>query len=303
MGSDSRDCKGCHIDKESGGGSDTTILLHLSGDRKHAYGVSIPRDTMIDRPACKTADGKTIPAESYAQWNAGFSLAGPGCTIEQVETISKIPIDDSVVVNFEGFKDMVDAVGGVQVCIPQEIDDREHGIVLKAGTRTIDGNEALSYVRVRHGVGDGSDLSRIKRQQAFIASLVKAVFSARTLSSPVKVYSFLKAATKNLEFDDKVASLSSLASLGSGFKSIGLDDIKFFTIPIEADPQDPAARVILAPTANAVWKHLRKDEVLPKSLTSGAIRAGAVPGQIKKHPGKQTQAQDPEFESAGLCTS
>ena len=95
----------------SGGGSDTTILLHLSADRKRAYGVSIPRDSMVDRPAC---DHGAIPAQDYAQWNAAYAIGGPACTIQQFEQLTGIRIDHYLVVDFAGFKDMVDAVDGVE---------------------------------------------------------------------------------------------------------------------------------------------------------------------------------------------
>ena len=308
MGDDSRSCSGCAIDEESGGGSDTTILLHLSRDRENAYAVSIPRDLMTDRPACvgKAGEDSTIPAETYVQWNAAYSVGGPSCTILQIQEISHVAIDNSLVVNFQGFKDMVDAVGGVEVCIPEEIDDQEHGIKLEPGTRTISGDEALSYVRVREGVGDGSDLSRIKRQQAFVAAMVKSVLSARTLSSPVKVYRFLNAAASNLEFDDTIANLRDLASLGAGFSGIGLDKIKFFTIPIAADPQNPDNRVVLAPESEQVFKRLKKDKTIPGKFLETAIKVDKVPGQVKREPKEEDQAavdaQNQDLSYNGLCT-
>ena len=174
MGSDSRDCDGCGIDKEAGGGSDTTILFHLSADRQSAYGVSIPRDSLVDRPDCKTEDGDTIPGGTDVMWNAAYSYGGPACTIQQFEQTTGVRIDNYVVVDFGSFQDMVDAVDGVEVCVPEDIDSSEYGITIPAGTRTLDGKEALAYVRVRHGVGDGSDIGRIKRQQAFIARARRA---------------------------------------------------------------------------------------------------------------------------------
>src|SRR4051794_37313431 len=150
MGSDSRDCDGCGIDKEAGGGSDTTILFHLSADRQSAYGVSIPRDSLVERPDCQSQTGETIPGASDVMWNVAFSIGGPACTIQQFEQTTGVRIDNYVVVDFGSFQQMVDAVDGVQVCVPEDIDSSEYGITIPAGTRTLSGRQALAYVRVRH---------------------------------------------------------------------------------------------------------------------------------------------------------
>jgi LCP family protein required for cell wall assembly len=286
MGSDSRDCSGCDIDGLTKGGqrSDTTILIHLSADRKRAYGVSIPRDSIVNRPACKRADGSVSPAASAQMWNAAFSVGGPACTIEQVEQLTGIRIDHFVVVNFEGFKSMVDAIGGVQVCIPQTWDDRAHGIYLKAGTRKISGNQALEYVRIRHIPGtDGTDLGRIKRQQAFVGSMVSQVLSSGTLTNPIKVVKFLDAATKSLTVDPGLKNLKKIAGLAEQFKGIGLNKIKFVTIPWAYDSAYPG-RVVWRPEAAQVWDAIRNDKPLSKQLTAGSINAGNLPGTTTPDP-------------------
>ena len=187
MGSDTRAGEGNNIDNLTGLGqrSDTTILIHLSADRKRAYGISIPRDSLVTRPDCKDADGEIVPGGTDVMWNEAFNLAGPGCTISQFEQTTGVPVDHHVVLDFQGFQDMVDAVNGVQVCIPETVDDRAHGIYLEAGTREISGKEALSYVRQRYAVGDGSDIGRLKRQQAFMSAMANKVVSAGTLANPV----------------------------------------------------------------------------------------------------------------------
>lgn len=286
MGSDSRDCSGCDIDGLTKGGqrSDTTILIHLSADRKRAYGVSIPRDSIVNRPACKRADGSVSPAASAQMWNAAFSVGGPACTIEQVEQLTGIRIDHFVVVNFEGFKSMVDAIGGVQVCIPQTWDDRAHGIYLKAGTRKISGNQALEYVRIRHIPGtDGTDLGRIKRQQAFVGSMVSQVLSSGTLTNPIKVVKFLDAATKSLTVDPGLKNLKKIAGLAEQFNGIGLNKIKFVTIPWAYNAAYPG-RVVWRPEAAQVWDAIRNDKPLSKQLTAGSINAGNLPGTTTPDP-------------------
>src|SRR3954449_5006551 len=149
MGSDNRDAPGDHIDNLTGIGkrSDTTILLHLSADRQHAYGISVPRDSIVDRPTCLDDKGKVIsPAAAGVMWNDAFNIGGPGCTVRQFEQLTGIPIDHFLVVDFSGCKGMVDAIGGVEVCLPHQVNDPIGHITLPAGTHTFTGTQALNYV-------------------------------------------------------------------------------------------------------------------------------------------------------------
>ena len=306
MGSDSRDCKGCDLDGKAGEGqrSDTTILLHLSANRKFAYGVAIPRDTMVDRPACKNEDtGKESDAADYRRWNEAFSAGGPSCTITQIESVAgdlcgkkcDVKVNHVVVVDFSSFKGMVDAIDGVEVCLPAEVDDKYTGAHFKAGKQTLNGKKALQYVRMRHGVradtgdtlGDGGDLDRSKRQQAFIGAMVGKLLSGDTLSSPTKVLSFLNAATKGLTMDEGLKdNLDTMAKIASGFQSIGMENIKFLTIPVVADPQNPTATVILdEEKARNVFKAIANDKPLTKKIAAGALDAGQASGKKSEKSG------------------
>lgn len=305
MGSDTREGEGNAIDQEVGAeASDTTILLHVSADRQRAYGISIPRDSMVDRPEC---DLGAIPAEDSVMWNEAFSLGGVACTQQQFEQLTGVFVDHYVVVDFNGFKSMVDAIGGVEVCIPETIDDREHGIYLEAGTREIEGKQALAYVRQRYAVGNGSDIGRMKRQQSFIASMANKVVSARTLTDPVRLFRFLDAATESLRVDPGLQDMPALAGLGTQFKDIGLSEIQFLTIPWMVDPQDPN-RVVWAPEADKVWKRIANDKPLPNRLTTDAISA-AKPTTTKQNSGKKKGGSSDEADAeqeqaladAGLC--
>ena len=297
MGYDTREGEGNDIDGEEGeGGSDTTILFHFSADRERAYGVSIPRDSMVDRPECTAEDGSEIPAEDYVQWNEAFTLGGQACTIQQFEQLTDLRIDHYVVLDFAGFKSMVNAIDGVEVCIPETIDDPKHQIYLEAGTRELEGDKALDYVRQRYAVGDGSDIGRMKRQQAFIASMAAKVLSKGTLSRPDKVYGFLSAATKSLTVDPELDNIRTLAGLGLEFQGIGLDNIQFLTVPFEYDPQNPN-RVIWAPEAKRVWRKLRNDETLGPRLTEGAISAADTPSG-PDDPAASPSGDDPPSATA-----
>jgi LCP family protein required for cell wall assembly len=297
MGSDSRKGKGNAIDNQSpdGARSDTTILLHVSADRKTAYGVSLPRDTMVDRPKCEV-DGKTIPGADPAMFNDAFAFGGAACTVQQVEHITGIYIDHTVVVDFNGFKDMVDAVHGVEVCIPKDVDDPAHHIFLKAGTRLVSGQEALNYVRERHVLSPNSDIGRMKRQQAFIASMIRRVMSANTLAQPTRLYQFLDAATQSIKLDKDLASIGKLVKLARQFQDIDLSHIKFVTVPIEAYPPD-INRLQFAPDAKQLWKLIRNDQPLGK-FAKGSISADEKVGK----PDQGSSAPDAaERVANGLC--
>lgn len=289
MGSDSREGDN-NIDGMRRGGaalSDTTILLHLSADRKRAYGISIPRDTLVDRPTCYAEDGTEIPGQAQAQWNHAFALGGPACTIQQFEQVSGIRVDNYAVVDFSGFKGMVDALGGVEVCIPEDIDDPGSNIHLAAGTREIKGNEALAYVRVRKGVvgGDGTDLGRIKRQQAFMAAMMNKVISGGMLARPDRVVSFLDSATSSLQTD--VTSIGKLAGLGTEFQGVGLGNIKFVTTPWVYSTAQPG-RVEWTSDVEELWQVVRDDRPLPREFVDDSISAADAPDG----------SQSPEGESS-----
>jgi LCP family protein required for cell wall assembly len=305
MGSDTRDCDGCALDNETGGNaSDTTILMHLSADRERAYGISIPRDSIVDRPGCRTESGETTSAATDVMWNEAFSVAGPTCTVAQFEEETGVYVDHIVVVNFAGFEDMVNAIGGVPVCIPEDIVDPEHGINIPAGTREIEGREALNYVRARYTLGNGSDIGRIKRQQAFIAAMAHKVISAGTLARVDRLVSFLNAATKSLTVDEDLENIIKIAKIGVGFQGIGLDNIKFLTVPNAYYSSDSEffGRVYWEDSATRLWKQVANDEPLSKEFTGDAISAGRLPGEGgKPKTPEQIEAAQQRVEEDGLC--
>ncbi|MCY7396664.1 MAG: LCP family protein [Nocardioides sp.] len=274
MGSDTREGEGNDIDSEGGGGSDTTILMHLSADRRSAYGISVPRDTLVDRPECTALNGDTIPAQDGVLWNEAYNVGGAACTIQQFEQLTGVLVDNYVVVDFTGFKSMVDAVGGVEICVPEEIDDAKTGLTLQPGTQTIKGDDALNYVRLRYSIGDGSDIGRIKRQQAFVAAMASKVVSGGVLGRPDRLLNFVGAVTKSLTTD--LGNLLDIAQVGGQFQGVGLKRIQFVTVPFEYSTEDPG-RVVMTAEADALWDKVINDAPLGK-LRAGSISAGAVPG-------------------------
>jgi LCP family protein required for cell wall assembly len=303
MGSDNRDAPGDRIDSQAGKGkgkrSDTTILLHLSADRRHAYGISIPRDSVVRRAACFDRSGRQIaPATTGVMWNDAFNVGGPACTIEQFQALTHIPVDHFIVVDFAGFKAMVDAIGGVDVCIPHAVSDPAAHITLLAGNHKLSGTDALSYVREREALGNGSDIDRIRRQQAFIASMAHAAVSANTLANPIHLARFLDAATRSLTVDPGLHGIGKLVGLVYQLRHIGLSKIQFVTTPTIPDPAN-INRVVWTPAAAGVWKAVLNDRPLPGSITSGSITAQRIPGVTPgSKPGSSRGTQNLD---AGLC--
>jgi LCP family protein required for cell wall assembly len=281
MGDDSRDGEGNRIDSEEGAGrSDTTILVHLSADRSRAYAVSIPRDSIVDRPACN--DGES-PAENRVMWNEAFTIGDEFCTADQFEQMTDIVLDHYVVVDFYGFGQMVEAVDGVPVCVPYDIVDEDNAIFVPKGDPSIlTGDEALDYFRARY-VGDKieqNDISRIRRQQEFIGALVRKLQSAGTLARPDRVIRFLDAATKSLRTDDDLGSVTKIARIALQLQDIGLDKVQFVTLPTEyyALGSDLEGKVYWTPDAFQIWDLLNHDEVLPASLIGDTSVDAEGPG-------------------------
>ncbi|TQK72914.1 LCP family protein [Nocardioides sp. SLBN-35] len=287
MGTDTRAGKGNGIDGEAGGGlSDTTILFHLSADRKFAYGISVPRDTAVIRPTCYKEDGEEIPAATgYAKWNAAFAYGGPACTIRQFEQATNIRINKYVLVDFNQFRDMVNALDGVEVCIPEDIDDNTHNIHLKAGTREIKGNEALTYVRARYRIGDGTDPNRTRRQQAFIGSMINKALTAGMIARPDRLIGFMNAASSSLHTDFK--NIAQMADLAVTAKGIGADNIKFITTPwVYSDKV--SSGIEWTPEVDKLWQLVRKDRPLTPEFLKDALSAGDKPDGTASADGAAT---------------
>jgi LCP family protein required for cell wall assembly len=273
MGSDAR--QGQAAQNTPGERSDTTILLHLAADRESATAVSIPRDSVVDIPECLRADGRTVPARDAQMFNSAFSEGGAACTVKTVEKLTDIRIDNYVVIDFRGFKDMVNALGGVQVCIPYAVTDSKSHLDLEKGIQNVRGRQALAYVRTRHGLGDGSDLSRIDRQQAFLSSMVSKVKDKGLLLRPVKLYNFLAAATNSITTD--VGGLRDMANLARDVRGLETSNIDFVTVPNEPYTLDPN-RVQWKDSATALWRSLRFDQPLPgKEPTTPSPSSTASP--------------------------
>ena len=242
------------------GRSDTTLVLHVAADRESALGVSIPRDSMVRMPDCRSLGGGEV-AGATRQFNAAYTIGGVACTQRTVEQLTGVRIDHYVVVDFAGFRNIVDALGSVEICLPHAVDDPRSKLDLPAGRQRVNGTQALAYVRTRHGLGDGGDLGRVARQQAFISAVLQEATSAGTLTNPKKLYDVLDTATRSITVDPDLASLTRLASLARMVNGIGLDRISFVTVPTAEYPWDHN-RLEWSSQASQLWRAVRKDRPL-----------------------------------------
>jgi len=279
MGSDSREGQTSNRygdpDLYTGERSDTTILLHLSADRSFATAVSIPRDTWVMLPECNV-DGETVGAFE-AKFNTAFEIGGPGCTVKLVEQMTGLTIDNFAVIDFEGFKNVVDALGGVEVCLTEPASDPASDLELPAGTSVVNGEQALSFVRARKTLSDGSDLSRIKRQQAFLSSMIREASSTGLLLNPVKLYSTLDAATSGLTTDPGLADIDVLRDLALSVRGMAPGDIAFLTMPW-VERGDGENVLVDEASAAPLWQSMAQDAPWIKPKKSGDSASNKKPG-------------------------
>ncbi|MFD9794560.1 LCP family protein [Streptomyces sp. NPDC059070] len=252
------------------GRSDTAFLMHVHADHKHATAVSIPRDTLVDVPPCKLPNGNWTKTQHNVMFNSAFSVGdtargNPACTQNTVEKLTGLRVDHTVVVDFAGFAKMTKAVGGVQVCLPKDVyegdlNPNRHARgerIFAKGVQDVSGQKALDYVRIRHGIGDGSDIGRIQRQQAFISSLMKKVKSKGL--DPTTLFPLAKAATQSMTVDPGLGSADKLISFAMSMKNIDLHNTKFVTLPWRYE----GARVAMVkPEAEALFAALRADRTV-----------------------------------------
>ncbi|TQK44963.1 LytR family transcriptional attenuator [Streptomyces sp. SLBN-118] len=253
-------------DKNSVGHADTTILFHVSKDRTNATALSIPRDLITDIPDCetKTSEGnKVIGGTTKTRFNESLGQEGrdPGCTMRTVKQITGVTVDHFMMADFNAVKTMTSAVGGVEVCLAKDINDKDSKLNLPAGKHVIEGEQALAFVRTRHSVGFGGDLSRIEIQQQFLSSLIRKMKSSDTLSSPTKMWDLAEAATKALTVDTGIGKISRLRDLGMELKKVNPKNITFATVPV-VDNTDGATVLLNESKAKPLFSMIQNDTSL-----------------------------------------
>ncbi|MER5449565.1 LCP family protein [Streptomyces sp. NPDC002766] len=278
LGSDSRSGS----NKKLGGGaddgsarSDTAMIVHVYKGHKRASVVSMPRDTLIDRPECTDSKGVKHDAASGVMFNSAYSTGGASCAVKTVESLTGLRMDHYLEVDFSGFEKLIDELGGVPVTTTKDINDKQSHLDLKAGTHKLDGKQALGLVRTRHGVGDGSDLGRIQLQQAFIRALADQVKHVGIFTSPKKLYDLADTATSTVTTDSDLGSVKSLMSFANGLKGIGSGDMHMVTMPVRYDPADLNRVIVEKAKARQVWEALKNDRAIPASAVKDTASGNA----------------------------
>jgi LCP family protein required for cell wall assembly len=231
VGSDSRANTG--LEEDGGVLNDVNMILHISDDHTSAVVVSIPRDMVFPMADCPDTDG-----DGYSDgggWtgpiNSVFLEGGLPCVVLTVEQVTGLTIPYAALIDFAGVIEMATAIGGVDVCVGERIEDEYTGTFLDAGMHTLSGIEALQFLRTRHGVGDGSDLGRISNQQVFLSSMVRKLKSSETLTNPDKLYGIAKAALNNIQLSNSLNNVDTMVSIGMALRNIPLDSVVFVQYP------------------------------------------------------------------------
>lgn len=289
MGSDERDGEneaiGGHVD---GMRSDTTIVAHISADRTRVELISIPRDSLVRIPSCTMSDGSTTSPQSRAMFNSAFALgadrggdiaSAAACTVNTVQENTGVPIDHFVVVDFAGFTKMVDSVGGVPICIPNDMSAPKAGLYLNAGEQTLTGTQALAFARARTGtgVGDGSDTNRLGRQQELLAAVIREVLGKNMLTDITQLIRFLDSATESLSIDSGFSSITDMAGLAYSLRSVQAENISFMTIPFAAAASD-RNRVEWTSEADTIWANVAADQPMLTGTADDPAAGATDPG-------------------------
>lgn len=257
LGSDTRTLDTEDYGSGDGARSDAMILAHISDDSSRIDAVQIPRDTMMDVPACQDT-GSGASAAQRTMINSALNQ-GPACSVSAAEELTGVRVDHFIEVNFDGFATIVDALDGITVDLDEALVDPKANLDLPAGEQTLDGTDALALARTRHAVGDGSDISRMDNQQMVMESIIDRAKSSEVLSRPDRLYGFLDAVTSSLRVDEDLDSASSLGSLASTVSSVPESEITFAIMPWQPAP-DNADRVVKSPAADAVFTAITSDQ-------------------------------------------
>ncbi|GII99574.1 LytR family transcriptional attenuator [Sediminihabitans luteus] len=297
MGTDLRDAANIAVAGgavEDGMRSDTTLLVHVAADRTRAEIVSIPRDSLVDIPTCTRTDGTVTPARSTTMFNRAFTYGGgpeediagaAACTRRTVEQLTGVRTTDHVVVKMNGVEPIVDALGGVRMCMPEPVHGREVDLDLPAGEQRLDGYEAINFLRARKGTGFGlelgSDLQRIERQQAFLDATVHEVTSKNLLTSTPQLYRVVESILASISTSPDLGSPRALVGLALSLRSIPPENVVFTAVPVVDAPWDND-RVLWTAEADEIWARIAADEPPPGAEpapgTDGGTGTGAGTG-------------------------
>lgn len=254
--------------------NDVTILIHLSPVSKSVTAVSIPRDLYVAQPACGAK-----AAIAQARFNTALSRGGLDCVVASASALTGLPIQYAAQIEFDGVVAMSDAVGGVPVCLVTAINDPYSGLSLSAGQHTLQGAQALAFLRTRHGLTTGSDLQRISNQQVFLSSLMRTIKSSQTLDNPLRLIALAQAASANMKLSTALAQTSTMVSMALALRGIPLDRIAFVQYP--SHPTTVRGQSVTLPDsadAAILTTAIAADQaVVAQKLGGAAVANGAKP--------------------------
>jgi LCP family protein required for cell wall assembly len=266
--------------------SDTLMLLHISPGHHSVTVMSIPRDSMVPVESCAPSDGtpgQDAASGEFERINATLAYGGPACTFKVVADQTGIHLDHFIQLNFSGFINVVNDLGGVSVCLPFAVNNQESGLNLPAGVHHIDGAQALSFWRTREDIGEGSDLQRIQRDQYLMAALVQGMTHSGLLGSPTKIFSVVRDAANAMTTDSGLDE-NAMLQIAESLPRLSSKNVQFVTVPNVAYPPDPTAELSWEqPQANQLFSAIQDDVQLP--ATSGKPTPPPVlavaPSQVK----------------------
>lgn len=267
-------------DDAPGERNDVTMLVHISDQPRRITVVSFPRDMLVPIPACPDGSGGSYSAMSSQPLNASYGYGGLACTVLTIEELTGEQIQFAGAIRWTGVIDMSDAIGGVDVCVDGDISDPNTGLSLTAGTYTLQGVEALQFLRIRHGIGDGSDLGRISNQQQFMSSLVRKLKSDAVLSNPAVLLNFATTAVgltrsdpPQLVLSSELANPTRMVQIAMAAKDVPYEDIVFVQYPTEYT-SDFIDVLPLREPADQLFAALRANQ--PLTLTGDASQGSGV---------------------------
>jgi LCP family protein required for cell wall assembly len=279
--------------------NDVNILVHIAADHRSGVVVSLPRDLVIPHPQC--VDPRTdavYPAMTAQPLNTAFTRGGLGCVVATVESLTGVKVPYAALFSFQGTVKMADAVGGVPICVTKAIDDPDSGLKLPKGRSVVTGRTALAYLRSRHGVGDGSDLSRIGSQQAYMSSLLRTMMSRSTFTDPGKLYGLASAAAENVKLSKSLASVDTIVTMALALKGMNLQHLVFVQYPTGADPLNANKVVPNVELADALMRRVRADKQVALDSSSlglstkviGKKKSSSSSGSATAAPRKTSKA-------------
>jgi LCP family protein required for cell wall assembly len=261
-----------------GNNTDTIMVLHISPGRHLVTAMSIPRDTMVPYYQCDAGGGypgQQADPYAYERINSLLAIGGPQCLWKTIEQVTGIHLDHFIEIGLGGFVNVVNDLGGVNVCAPFSVNNPVSGLVLPAGEHHIDGVTALAFWRTREDIGEGSDLQRIQRDQFMSAQVVKGILHGGLLGNPVKLFQVLSDLAPNLTIDSGM-SVTDLLHVGESLHGLASQDVQFVTTPVVPWPADPNTVEFAQPGASAMFAAIAHDVTIPKA-PKGEVSATATP--------------------------